>query len=290
MREGISPSCVVLPEASWALVLDFLCAHFAEIPEHEWRSRMERGMIVDGEGRAVSAQTAYRAGNAIHYYRELASEPAIPFEAEVLYQDDHLLVADKPHFLPVIPAGRYLRETLLVRLRMATGLEELAPLHRIDRGTAGLVVFSTRAQTRGLYQSLFPRREVEKTYEALAADLPQLEFPLTHRTRIVEGEPFFRMREVAGTPNSETHIERLERRGELCRYRLNPVTGRKHQLRVHLAGLGAPILNDDFYPQVLPQIEDDYSRPLQLLARSVAFIDPLSGKPRRFDSRRELAG
>lgn len=288
LREGVSASCVVLPQGGGLRVLDFLCAHFPDIAESEWLSRMQRGLVVDSGGHAITAQTAYRAGAEIHYYRELAAEQEIPFEAGVLYRDEHLLVADKPHFLPVIPAGKFLRETLLVRLKKQFGLADLVPLHRIDRGTAGVVVFSSNPQTRGRYQSLFPQREVSKTYEALAPSLPDLPFPMTRRTRLVEGTPFFRMQEVEGPPNTETLIELQEVRGAISLYRLSPVTGRKHQLRLHLAGLGAPILNDAFYPRLRPEIENDFTRPLQLLARSIAFTDPLSGEPRRFESRRQL--
>jgi tRNA pseudouridine32 synthase/23S rRNA pseudouridine746 synthase len=288
MREGVAPSQVQLPAGAWPTVLDFLAEHFRDIGAQAWRSRMERGLVTLADGAAVGPATPYVPGASVLYFRELAQETPVPFQAEVLHQDEHLLVADKPHFLPVIPAGRHLQETLLVRLKKQTGLADLVPLHRIDRGTAGLVVFSTSAETRGRYQQLFPRREVEKTYEALAPNLSQLEFPLTRRSRLIEGEPFFRMREADGEPNSETLIERLEIRGALSLYRLSPVTGRKHQLRVHMAMLGAPIVNDDFYPQIADVADDDFSRPLKLLARSIAFSDPLSGELRRFTSRREL--
>jgi tRNA pseudouridine32 synthase/23S rRNA pseudouridine746 synthase len=288
LRDGIGASTILLPSGDWKTVLEFLVARFPEIGAAAWRSRMSRRLVMTGAGHAVTSDSAYIPGSSIHYYRELETEVAIPFEAEIIFQDDELLVADKPHFLPVIPAGRFLQQTLLVRLKKQFDLEHLAPLHRIDRGTAGLVVFSKNPQTRGRYQSLFPKRAVEKVYEALAPSLPDVEFPLTRRSRMVEGEPFFRMREVPGTPNTETRIELLEQRGALSLYRLLPLTGKKHQLRVHLAALGAPIVNDSFYPAFAPDADDDFSRPLKLLARAIAFDDPVSGVRRQFESRRQL--
>lgn len=288
LRDGVSASRVQLPPGPWATALEFLVAHFREIPEPTWQARIERGLVLREDGSVLDRLTPYRSGETLHYYRELQAETPIPFEAQILYRDEHLLIADKPHFLPVIPAGRFVQETLLVRLKQATGLEDLVPLHRIDRGTAGLVAFSINPQTRGAYQQLFPRREVLKQYEALAPARLGLDFPITRRSRIEPGEPFFRMCETDGTANSETLIEVAERRGEWDLYRLFPVTGRKHQLRVHLAALGAPILHDPLYPRQLPEAEDDYTRPLKLLARALEFIDPMSGKQRRFESLRSL--
>jgi tRNA pseudouridine32 synthase/23S rRNA pseudouridine746 synthase len=288
IRDGIGASSVQLPRGPWKTVLEFLEARFEEISPAAWWSRLERGLVVDGNGTRITADSTYVEGANIHYYRELDAETPIPFEAGVLFQDDHLLVADKPHFLPVIPAGRFLQQTLLVRLKKEFGLEYLVPMHRIDRGTAGVVVCSKNPATRGLYQSLFPKREIEKTYEALAPTLPGVAFPLTRRSRMIEGEPFFRMCEADGAPNTETQIEVLEPRGALSLYRLRPVTGKKHQLRVHLAALGAPIVNDPFYPTLREEADDDFSRPLKLLARSIAFDDPLTKQRRCFESRRSF--
>jgi tRNA pseudouridine32 synthase/23S rRNA pseudouridine746 synthase len=287
-RDGVGASTVQLPQGPWSRVLDFLVEQFPGVGEQAWRSRLARGLVLDARSQPLAPDSPYRAGGQLYYYRELQQEIPVPFEAELLYQDEQLLVADKPHFLPVVPAGRHLQETLLLRLRRRLDLPELAPLHRIDRGTAGLVLFSVNERTRGRYQALFARRAVEKVYEALAPHLPGRGFPLRHRSRLEAGEPFFLMREAAGEPNSETGIEIAERRGALDLYRLRPVTGRKHQLRVHLAALGAPILNDDFYPVLSPADEADFSRPLQLLARSLEFRDPLDGRIRRFESRRQL--
>ena len=285
------PSTLSLPQGPWQRVLDCLCAQFPAIAPQVWHERMTRGRVLDAEGRALSPEHPYTAGMKVHYFREVPSEIPIPFQAQILWQDEHLLVADKPHFLPVMPAGQYVEQTLLARLVRQTGNADLVPIHRIDRLTAGLVLFSVTPETRGAYQGLFRQRTVEKTYEAIAPALPQLAFPYRHCSRMVDGEPFFRMQEVPGEPNSETLIEVLEKRGELWRYGLSPVTGRKHQLRVHLAGLGAPIVNDDFYP-VLSEARhqrDDFSAPLKLLARHLRFTDPITGQLRCFSSQLELA-
>ena len=286
--DGVAPSYLWLPVGEWPNLLSFLEQRFPAIDSATWVARMARGEVVDSNGLRLSPDSPYRRGSCIFYYREPPTETLIPFEASILYQDERILVADKPHFLPVIPTGRFLHETLLVRLKKQTGLADLTPIHRLDRETAGVIVFSHDIASRGAYQSLFQQRLVDKTYEALAPTAPQLALPLVYRSRMVDGTPFFRMQEVEGEPNSETRIEQIERRASCSLYRLHPLTGRKHQLRVHLAALGIPIINDTFYPDVYPCKGDDFSAPLKLLAREIAFIDPLDGRERRFSSLRTL--
>ncbi|MEO5658526.1 MAG: RluA family pseudouridine synthase [Polaromonas sp.] len=284
-KRGVSPSCVGLPAGDWCTFTDFLVERFPAITRQTWLDRMAAGLVADEFGVAVTPERPYRGHMRLYYYRALDSELRIPFEAAVLYQDAHLVVADKPHFLPVTPSGHYLQETLLVRLKNQLGLDSLVPIHRIDRETAGLVLFSIQPAERDAYQALFRQREVSKQYEAIAAWHPELQFPLVRKTRIVADEPFFRQREVAGAPNSETLIELLAVMGDRARYALSPVTGKKHQLRVHMNALGIAILNDRIYPPVQMTLDDDFARPLQLLARSIAFTDPISGQLRQFESR-----
>lgn len=277
-------STLYLPPGTWKTVLDCLCDHFAAIGREQWLDRMARGRVLDSQGAPIDAQLAYRVGMRIHYYREVPDETPIPVQESILYADDHLVVADKPHFLPVTPAGEYVEQTLLRRLIQRLGNPDLVPLHRIDRHTAGLVLFSASKQSRSSYQGLFPSRQIDKHYEAIAPALPSTEFPLLHRSRLVEGEPFFRMQEGPGTSNTETAIKVQEQNGGLWRYALYPVTGKKHQLRVHMAALGAPICNDPFYPEVIQDAPDDYARPLKLLAKGLRFIDPVTGEEREFRS------
>lgn len=277
-----APSRLQLPPGDWPSLLDGLCARFPRIDRAQWADRFARGRVQDAQGRALAPDQAWQVGLEIVYFREVADEPVIPFAEAIVHQDAHLLVADKPHFLPVTPAGDYVRETLLARLVARTGNRDLVPLHRLDRLTAGLVLFSTRPDTRDAYQRLFRERRIEKVYEALAPPLPQRVFPLERHTRLVPGEPFFRMAEVPGEPTARTRIEVIEAAGPIWRYRLHPVTGRKHQLRVHMAALGAPILGDDLYPELLVDAPAD--APLQLLAKGLAFDDPLTGERRTFTS------
>jgi tRNA pseudouridine32 synthase/23S rRNA pseudouridine746 synthase len=286
-RNGIAPSYLFLPSGESGSLLAFLDKRFPAVGRDVWFARMSRGDVRDENDDILLPDALCRSGGKVYYYRELEHETPIPFEETVLYRDEHLLVADKPHFLPVTPSGRFLQETLLVRLRRKTGLPDLTPIHRLDRETAGVVIFSHNRETRGLYQSLFQKLAMRKVYEALAGKL-DAQFPLTHRSRMVDGTPFFRMCETPGEPNSETLIRPLEQRGDLVLYELRPATGKKHQLRVHMAALGIPILNDAFYPDALPCKGDDVSAPLKLLARSIGFVDPLSGAFREFVSTRTL--
>jgi tRNA pseudouridine32 synthase/23S rRNA pseudouridine746 synthase len=282
--EGLSPSSIWLPPGPWKTISDFLKDQFPGVELTTWHARMAKGEVIDETGLMLNPESPYRAGACIFYYRELENEPHIPFFESVLYRDEHILVADKPHFLPVTPAGRFLKETLLVRLKNKLHLEHLVPIHRIDRETAGIVIFSLNPATRGAYVSLFQKRKVHKVYEALANSNSELTFPLTRRSRIVRGEPFFRMKEVIGEPNSETRIEVLQQFRHLNLYKLHPVTGKKHQLRLHLAALKIPIINDRLYPELHPHELDEYASPLRLLARSVSFRDPLTGRDLHFES------
>lgn len=290
-KDGVGPSCVALPPGKWLTLIDFLDHRFPAIGRAEWTARMERGEVLSGSGDPLTPSYPYCPHARIFYYRSLPCEEGIPFEESLLYQDEHLVVVDKPHFLPVVPSGRYLRETLLVRMKRKLGIDTLSPIHRIDRETAGLVLLSVRPETRNHYQSLFRQRAVEKRYEALAPLRSDRDFPLTYRSRLEESPAFMQMHEVPGEPNAETRIELLEARGAHARFQLFPVTGQKHQLRVHMAALGMPILNDRIYPVLLPEADSDgaaarlYETPLQLLAKSLSFADPVSGGERSFESR-----
>ncbi|MEB8058492.1 pseudouridine synthase [Pseudomonas fulva] len=283
----LQASTVCLPPGPWATVLDCLCDHFKAIDRSQWVDRFARGRVLGADGQAISAGHPHKRGLRLHYFREVPNERVIPVQEAILHVDEHLVVADKPHFLPVTPGGAYVEQTLLRRLIHRLDNPHLVPLHRIDRHTAGLVLFSANPESRSAYQRLFPERRIEKRYQAIAAALGQHTFPLVHRSRLEHGEPFFRMHEVQGPANSETHARVLEKNEEHWRYELSPITGKTHQLRVHMAALGAGISNDPFYPALL-DVEDDYQRPLKLLAQSLSFDDPLTGQARRFETRLRL--
>jgi tRNA pseudouridine32 synthase/23S rRNA pseudouridine746 synthase len=309
-KQGVGASTVGIPANTSVSAIDFLSDKFSAVSREEWLQRFNAGEIFNAGGRVVFPQDTLLNESHLHYYRSVHNEPTLPFKANIIYQDDQLVVADKPHFMPVTPAGRYVQQSLLVQLKQELDLPELSPVHRIDRETAGLVVFSVRAKDRNAYQELFRLRHVEKTYEAIAG-APEtsplnLKFPLVHRSQLIEDKQFFRMREVAAAElngsmatNSETWIDCVEQlaingslmQPPLAKYLLKPETGQRHQLRVHMNALGLPLLNDQFYPQVIkgPDDAEDFSKPLQLLAKTIEFKDPVTGQLRFFESARQLS-
>ncbi|MBU3577822.1 pseudouridine synthase [Polynucleobacter sp. UK-Kesae-W10] len=287
--EGVSASRVFLPaDQSHLNLLQFFIAQFPRIPASEWEERFNDNLILDIEGQPLSANDPYQPNTHLMYFRRLAREPEIPFEEQILYQDEHILVADKPHFLPVTPSGLYLHQTLLNRLKKKTGIQALSPIHRIDRDTAGLVVFSINPEERAQYQNLFRDRAVTKVYEAIApySDALATRLPMTYQSRIEESEHFLQMQEVEGESNSDTLIELVENEGPWARYRLTPGSGKKHQLRCHLNALSIPIKFDQIYPVLTPyqEYDLDFSKPLQLLAKDLAFLDPITQEKRAFSS------
>lgn len=285
----LGASRVQLPVAPYVLLLDFLCERFTSVSRESWHQRMLAGKVLNQQQESLLPDEPYRVGAVVYYFREVPHELAIPFTETILFQDEHLVVVDKPHFLPTMPAGRYVEETLLRRLMKRLDNPNIVPIHRLDRLTAGVVLFSINPHTRDAYQCLFRQRKVLKCYEALAGALPQLQWPYRHRSRLESAQQFFRMQEVVGVANSDTVIEVCEQQGDVWRYRLYPVTGRKHQLRVHMAALGAAILNDPLYPELQPEPDQQsFSQPLQLLAQHISFIDPLTGILRGFKSQLTL--
>ena len=329
-RDGVGASRVAVGGGPWTSVLSFLVARFAAVDD--WPLRLAQGDVVDASGRTLAANARCVPGMLLWYWRRPPPEPRVPFEIDLLHQDEHLVVVDKPHFLPVIPSGPYLQETVLVRLKRQLGISSLAPMHRLDRDTAGVLLFTVQPATRHAYQSLLRDRLVHKVYEAVAPWRADLVLPLRCRSRLEQrpGGAFMQMQVVPGEPNAETlieligRIERIEHVGQigqiappappaplpaadspgppgrpeppppgpLAHYRLTPRTGRKHQLRAQLSALGLAIVGDRIYPRLWPapaaDAAPDYTQPLQLLAREMAFVDPLSGEPRRFTSGRRL--
>jgi len=290
---GISkkPSVVTLPVTPppWPSILEFLAGAFPNIPRDRWAERIRDGKVLDERGAPITALTAYRPAARLFYFREVEREPVIPFAERIVFQNDDILVADKPHFLPVVPGGRYVNECLEQRLRDRTGLAGLVPVHRIDRETAGLVLCSLNPKTRSLYHRLFMHGEIEKTYHAVAeAPEPPRATRWTVENRIVRGEPRFRMKTVPGEVNARSIVRFAGRRGQRARFELQPLTGKTHQLRLHLSSLGFPIVHDRCYPVLQAERADDFARPLQLVARRLRFRDPVSGGDMSFESGFEL--
>jgi len=289
VRDGLNPSRVRLPESGpWATTLEYLLQRFHG-DQPRIRQKVESGEVVDAGGVPIDRETPFDPDSFVYLYRDPEPELRVPFEIEILYRDSDLLVIDKPHFLATMPRGFYIVESALVRLRRELDLPQLSPLHRLDRVTAGVLMFSLRPEQRGAYQQLFAHRKVIKYYEAVASYRSDLDLPRTVRSRIVKERGTPTADEVPGEPNSATRIELLDVRGTDGLYGLHPATGKTHQLRIHMCSLGLPIRGDNFYPRLLDLSPYDYSSPLQLVARSVAFDDPFTGQPRRFESRRRFA-
>ena len=303
LRKGVSPSKVGIPANTHLSAIEFLVQRFPAIQREVWLQRFLEGGILNAEGINIGPNQSVLHETHLLYFRHVADEPTLPFKAQIIFQDEHLIVADKPHFMPVTPGGQYVQQSLLVQLKQDFNLPELSPIHRIDRETAGLVMFSVRANDRKAYQQLFRLQQVQKTYEAIAG-IPEssplnMVFPITYKSMMASDEQFFKMRELTAREcattdqsNSETWIDCVERISKaLARYTLKPVTGQRHQLRVHMNALGLPILGDRFYPHVkyLASEKDPLDHPLQLLAKTIAFLDPLTGTPRKFTSNLKLA-
>ena len=285
LRDGVAASAVHCADGPWPTLLDFLRERLPRVDD--WPERIARGDVVDDDGRPVPV-APYRPGRRVYYWRWLPSEPDVPGRERIVFQDERLLVVDKPHFLPVTPSGLYARQTLMARLRHATGLADLIPIHRLDRETAGLVVFSVRREDRDAYHRLFRERVVEKVYEAIAP-VGEGPWPRVVRHRLAEppGEDFMQMQVVDGAPNAETWVNLTEplRGGQqgLARYELRPRTGLRHQLRVQMNALGLPLVGDRIYPVLQPHENPPrFDAPLQLVARAISFEDPLTGEMRRF--------
>ncbi|TLS77089.1 pseudouridine synthase [Mariprofundus erugo] len=287
-----TPSYVTLPkqERPYPSLLDYLDRHFPFVARDVWQHRLQSGKITDETGAVVGLDTPYRINARLRYFREISHEYPIPFQEKILFQNDVILVADKPHFLPVTPSGNYVNECLLHRLKRRTGLEHLVPVHRLDRETAGLVLFTVDEAQRRPWFDLFRYGGIEKTYEAIAAR-PAVAGPREWliESRIERGEPWLRFRNVEGEINARSRIRLIEERGALARYELEPITGKTHQLRLHMGLLGAHMVGDRFYPDFQPPEDPpNYENPLQLLAKHLAFTDPVTGEPMSFTSELQL--
>jgi tRNA pseudouridine32 synthase/23S rRNA pseudouridine746 synthase len=276
-------------EKPYPSLLTFLTQRFPKIERADWERRIAEGKVLGEDGLPVTVHSEYAPQKRIFYFREVEQEPVIPFAERILFQNEELLVSCKPHFLPVTPGGPYVDECLLHRLRKATGNDDLVPIHRIDRETAGIVLFSANIKTRAIYGELFRTGKVEKSYQAISAGSADPENgSWLVENRMEKGEPWFRMKTAQGPVNARSRVKLVEAREGMSRFLLNPLTGKTHQLRLHMSGLGFGILNDRYYPDLQPERADDFDSPLQLLAKSVRFKDPATGKEMAFESERQL--
>jgi tRNA pseudouridine32 synthase/23S rRNA pseudouridine746 synthase len=282
------PSRLYLPklESPPATILEYVIARFPRIPPRTWHLRVERGLVTSSDGTPFDEDSPYRHGIFVFYRKEVPFEPAPVEEETILYHGQELLIADKPHGMPVTPAGEYVLRSLLVRLQKSTGISTLAPMHRLDRETAGVVMFSIRPDTRSHYHQLFAERRIERTYKALGHVYTRpAQRQWRVENRLGEGVPWFRRKIVEGTPNAITEIELLQLRKLEGLFSIQPQTGKKHQIRIHMTSIGFPVLGDPLYPEIRTH-EGNF--PLQLLAERLRFVDPLSGKTRTFTSERTL--
>ena len=310
VRDGVNATRLRLPdEGPWETAMDYMMHRWGHIDPQGIEDRFDAGEIVGEAGIPLDRTTPLQRHTFIWYYRSLPPETRIPVELTILHQDEHLLVVDKPHFLPTTPGGTYIQESALVRLRNQLQLPDLIPMHRLDRMTAGILLLSTNPDTRGKYQVLFEKRQVQKEYECVSAaepapGHPAVEFPVVVRNRMTKSRSYLLAEVIDGEPNAETRIERLRTFAapapgtpdtpdagtpRRALYRLEPHSGKTHQLRVHMASLGLGIVNDAFYPELLDKAPDDYAKPLQLLARGIRFVDPITGSPVEYRSRLELS-
>lgn len=287
-RHGLDPARLRLPEGPWATIRDHLVERLPRVSPERIDMLLREDRIYDQHG-PLKPDAPYAPDTYIWFHRDLPEETEVPFEIGIVHEDDDLVVVDKPHFLATIPRGQHIVETALVRLRNQLSEPHLVPAHRLDRVTAGLILFVKKPELRGKYQLMFKDRAVDKEYEAIAPYKQDLTLPCTVHSRIVKERGIITAQEVDGEPNAVTEVSLVEHRNGLGRYRLHPLTGRTHQLRLHMARLGVPIVNDDFYPVLTEQPLDDFSKPLQLLAKVLEFTDPLTGERRRFESLRSLA-
>jgi tRNA pseudouridine32 synthase/23S rRNA pseudouridine746 synthase len=285
----IRPSRLYLPkfDAAPQTIFEYLLARFPQVHASIWRERVSRGLVTLSDGTRLEERSPYRHGMMVFYRKEVPSEPPPSEEPRVLYQDDAILVVDKPHGMPVTPAGDHVERSLLVRLQQTLGLPELNPVHRLDRETAGVLLFTVQGGVRARYHRLFAEGEVEREYLAVAhvEVAPQLT-RWRIENRLAPGEPWYRQRVVEGRRNAITEIELTDLSSARGRFRLFPKTGKKHQLRVHMASIGCPIVGDPFYPTIQEKRAGD--PPMQLLARRLAFIDPRNDAPLNFISTRTL--
>lgn len=289
-RHGLDAAWVRTPrESPHGSLRDHLAAHMPRLQPERLDEMFEEGAFVDDDGCPFPRDAPFRPHVFVWFHRDLREEAEVPFSLDVLHRDERIVVVDKPHFLATIPRGRHVQQSVVVRARRMLGLPELSPAHRLDRVTAGVLLLTTERRWRRAYQSMFEARVPQKEYEAVAAAPGDLELPVHVRSCITKEHGVMQAFEHDDrSPNAHTLIELIEEREGLARYRATPFTGKTHQIRLHMNRIGRPIVGDPVYPRVQEVDIDDFSAPLQLLARRLTFVDPVDGTEREFVSRRVL--
>jgi tRNA pseudouridine32 synthase/23S rRNA pseudouridine746 synthase len=290
-RHGVDAQRIRMPQdGPWHTLRDHLVDRLTGLTAADVDRKLAAGEFVDAEGRPVPVDAPFVPRSVCWTHRDLPREVEVPFPIDVLHRDERLVVIDKPHFVSTLPRGRHVAQSALARTRVLTGLDRLTPAHRLDRPTAGVLMFTTEQRWRGAYQRVFAERRAHKEYLAVAPVHADLDLPTVRRTHVVKEHGRHQAREVPGAePNAETLIALQAATDGIGLYRLTPRTGRTHQLRCQLGGLGIPIVGDPLYPVERNVPDDDFSEPLQLLAAVLEFDDPIDGTRRRFETRRTLA-
>ena len=283
------PSKIFLPamDKPYPCIVDFLRMRFPRVPEKNWIDRINRGLVYYEDGRKITKESLYTPLTMVLYHKTADEELSIPFKEKIIYMDENIIAVDKPHFLPVMPAGKYINENLLTRLKDTTGNNDIVPVHRIDRETSGVVLFSSNKRTRGAYQLLFMQGKVKKTYHAITSPSPVAGPLFTTKlsamgcliqSRIVRGSPWFTMKQVKGEINARTILTKLSEKHDRILFKIQPLTGKKHQIRIHLSSAGCKIINDRLYPHLMPEQAPDFRYPLKLQSKIIKFPDPVTGK------------
>lgn len=271
----------------WPTMRDWLVAKLAPSPE-DVDALLADGTFVDDAGRPLTGREAYRPHTFVWFHRTLRDEVEVPGELRVIHRDERIVVLDKPHFLSTIPRGRHVVQSAVVKARLMLELPELSAAHRLDRGTAGVLLMTTQKRWRAAYHSIFTARTARKVYHAVAPFDPTLTFPRRVESHLVKRVGTLQAETLDEEPNAFTDISVLDVRDGLALYEVRPLTGKTHQIRAHFNQLGIPLLGDPLYPVVRETPIDDFSTPLRLLAHSLEFSDPVDGSLRRFESGRAL--